>query len=99
MHPLIEFQYWTVTEFVRQLIEGNVISTIGDKNVDDLDKNVDDLDKKVLQWIERSYEKDFDVHDDGKLQDLTKEIFEQIVFLRLTGLLSGILSIHKFGKS
>ena len=92
MHPLIEFQYWTVTEFVRQLIEGNVISTIGDKDVVDLDK-------KVLQWIERSYEKDFNVHEDEKLQDLTKEIFDQVVLLRLTGLLSGILSIHKFGKS
>ena len=92
MHPLIEFQYWTVTEFIRQLIEGNVISTIGDKEVDELDK-------KIRQWIERSYEKDFDVHDDVMLQGLTKEIFDQIVFLRLTGVLSGILSIHKFGKS
>ena len=92
MHPLIEFQYWTVTEFIRQLIEGNVISTIGDKDVADLDK-------KVLQWIERSYEKDFNVHEDEMLQGLTKEIFDQIVFLRLTGVLSGILSIHKFGKS
>jgi hypothetical protein len=92
LHPLIEFQYWTVTEFIRQLIEGNVISTVGDKNVDDLDK-------KILQWIERSYEKDFNVHEDGKLQDLTREIFDQIVYLRLTGLLSGILSIHRFGKS
>ncbi len=92
MHPLIEFQYWTVTEFIRQLIEGNVISTIGDKDVADLDK-------KVLQWIERSYEKDFNVHEDEKLQGLTKEIFDQVVLLRLTGLLSGILSIHKFGKS
>ena len=92
MHPLIEFQYWTVTEFIRQLIEGNVISTIDDKEVDELDK-------KVLQWIERSDEKDFDVHDDVTLQGLTKEIFDQIVFLRLTGVLSGILSIHKFGKS
>jgi hypothetical protein len=92
MHPLIEFQYWTVTEFVRQLIEGNVISTIGDKEVNDLDK-------KILQWIERSYEKDFNVHEDGILHELTKEIFDQVVLLRLTGLLSGILSIHKFGKS
>ena len=92
MHPLIEFQYWTVTEFVRQLIEGNVISTIGDKDVADLDK-------KVRQWIERSYEKDFNVHEDEMLQGLTKEIFDQVVLLRLTGLLSGILSIHKFGKS
>ncbi len=92
MHPLIEFQYWTVTEFIRQLIEGNVISTIGDKDVADLDK-------KVLQWIERSYEKDFNVHEDEQLQGLTKEIFDQVVLLRLTGLLSGILSIHKFGKS
>jgi hypothetical protein len=92
MHPLIEFQYWTVTEFIRQLIEGNVISTIGDKDVADLDK-------KVLQWIERSYEKDFNVHEDEMLQGLTKEIFDQVVLLRLTGLLSGILSIHKFGKS
>ena len=92
MHPLIEFQYWTVTEFIRQLIEGNVISTIGDKDVADLDK-------KVLQWIERSYEKDFNVHEDEMLQGLTKEIFDQVVLLSLTGLLSGILSIHKFGKS
>ena len=92
MHPLIEFQYWTVTEFIRQLIEGNVISTIEDKEVDDLDK-------KVLQWIERSYERDFNVHEDEQLQVLTKEIFDQVVYLRLTGLLSGILSIHKFGKS
>jgi len=92
MHPLIEFQYWTVTEFIRQLIEGNVISTVGDKDVADLDK-------KVLQWIERSYEKDFNVHEDEMLQGLTKEIFDQVVLLRLTGLLSGILSIHKFGKS
>ena len=92
MHPLIEFQYWTVTEFIRQLIEGNVISTIGDKDVADLDK-------KVLQWIERSYEKDFNVHEDEMSQGLTKEIFDQVVMLRLTGLLSGILSIHKFGKS
>ena len=60
---------------------------------------MDDLDKKILQWIERSYEKDFNVHEDGKLQDLTREIFDQIVYLRLTGLLSGILSIHRFGKS
>lgn len=70
-------KYLTVTEFVRQLIEGNVISTIGDKDVDDLDK-------KVIQWIEQSYEKDFDVHEDGKLQDLIEEILDQIVFLRLT---------------
>ncbi len=92
MHPLIEFQYSTVNEFVRQVLEGNVISTIEDTNTDDLDI-------KVKEWIGKSYESEFDYNDDEKLQELTKEIFDKIVYLRLTGKLTGILSLHKFGKS
>ena len=30
MHPLIEFQYTTVNEFVKQVLEGNVLSSIED---------------------------------------------------------------------
>ncbi len=92
MHPLIEFQYWAVNEFVKQLLEGNVMSTIEDTNTDGLDI-------KVKEWIEKSYENDFDFNADDRLQKLTKEIFDRIVYLRLTGKLAGILSLQKFGKS
>ena len=92
MHSLIEFQYWTVNEFVKQVLEGNVISSIEDENTDNLDK-------KVSEWIANSYEEDFNFHESERLQKLTKEIFDQIVYLRLTGKLTGILSLHKFGKS
>jgi hypothetical protein len=92
MHPLIEFQYWAVNEFVKQVLEGNVISTIEDTNTDDLDV-------KVKEWIDKSYESDFDYNEDEELQKLTKEIFDQILYLRLTGKLTGILSLQKFGKS
>jgi hypothetical protein len=92
MHPLIEFQYWTVNEFVKQVLEGNVISTIEDTNTDGLDV-------KVKEWIDKSYESDFDYNEDEELQKLTKEIFDQILYLRLTGKLTGILSLQKFGKS
>ena len=89
MDSLIVLQYQTVTDFVNQLINGNIISSVGDKNMDDIDK-------KILKWLERNYEKNFSIREDDELQKLTKEIFDQIVYLRLTGLLSGILSIPKF---
>jgi hypothetical protein len=92
MHPLIEFQYSTVNEFVKQVLEGNVISAIEDTNTDGLDV-------KVKEWIDKSYESDFDYDEDERLQKLTKEIFDQILYLRLTGKLTGILSLQKFGKS
>jgi hypothetical protein len=92
MHPLIEFQYCTVNEFVKQVLEGNVISTIEDTNTDGLDV-------KVKEWIDNSYESDFDYSEDERLQKLTKEIFDRILYLRLTGKLTGILSLQKFGKS
>jgi hypothetical protein len=91
MLPLIEFQYWAVNEFVKQVLEGNVISTIEDTNTDGLDV-------KVKEWIDKSYERDFDYNKDEGLQKLTKEIFDRILYLRLTGKLTGILSLQKFGK-
>ena len=94
MHPLIEFQYGTVNEFVRQVLEGNVLSTIED-NYGELNN----LYKKINEWINKSYENDFDFNDDENLKQLTKDIFDQIIYLRLTGKLTGILSLHKFGKS
>ncbi len=92
MHSLIDFQYGTVNEFVKQVLEGNVISSIEDDNSGDLVK-------KVREWINNNYEEDFNFHESERLQKLTKEIFDEIVFLRLTGKLTGILSLHKFGKS
>jgi hypothetical protein len=92
MHSLIEFQYWTVNEFVKQVLEGNVISSIeGEKTGDFV--------KKVNEWIDNNYNEDFNFHESERLQKLTKEIFDEIVYLRLTGNLTGILSLHKFGKS
>jgi hypothetical protein len=81
-----------VNEFVKQVLEGNVISTIEDTNTDGLDV-------KVKEWIDKSYESDFDYSEDKELQKLTIEIFDQILYLRLTGKLTGILSLQKFGKS
>jgi hypothetical protein len=94
MHQLIEFQYSTVNEFVRQVLEGNVLSTIED-NYGELNN----LYKKINEWINKSYENDFDFNNDENLKQITKDIFDQIIYLRLTGKLTGILSLHKFGKS
>jgi hypothetical protein len=94
MHQLIEFQYSTVNEFVRQVLEGNVLSTIED-NYGELNN----LYKKINEWINKSYENDFDFNSDENLKQITKDIFDQIIYLRLTGKLTGILSLHKFGKS
>ncbi|MBA3978127.1 MAG: hypothetical protein H0X50_08070 [Nitrosopumilus sp.] len=92
MHSLIEFQYGTVNEFVKQVLEGNVISSIEDDSTDGLDK-------KVSEWIDNNYEEDFNFHESERLQKITKEIFDRIVYLRLTGKLTGIIPLHKFGKS
>lgn len=92
MHSLIEFKYWAVNEFVKQVLEGNVISSIEDENVNDIDK-------KVSEWIDENYEADFDFHENEKLQKRTKEIFDLIVYLRLTGKLTGIIPLHRFGKT
>ncbi|HEY6536859.1 MAG TPA: hypothetical protein VIY08_13845 [Candidatus Nitrosocosmicus sp.] len=94
MHPLIEFQYTTVNEFVKQVLEGNVLSSIEDSYPE-----LHNLYTKVNEWIDASYANDFNLHEDEKLQQLTKFIFDQILYLRLTGKLTGILSLHKFGKS
>ncbi len=92
MNSLIEFQYGTVHEYVKQVLEGNVISSIEDDNTDGLDK-------KVSEWIDNNYKTDFNFHESEILQNLTKEIFDRIVYLRLTGKLTGIIPLHKFGKS
>jgi hypothetical protein len=92
MKPLIDFQFWTVNEFVKQVIEGNIILTIDEKSVDGLDK-------KIGEWIEEIYKIDFDLYDNKNAQNLTRFIFEKILFLRLTGKLTGILSAHEFGRS
>ena len=57
-----------MNEFDKQVLEGNVISTIEDTNTDGLDV-------KVKEWIDKSYESDFDYNEDEGLQKFTKEIF------------------------
>ncbi|MDQ4074076.1 MAG: hypothetical protein M3162_07200 [Thermoproteota archaeon] len=91
MKSLIEFQFYTVYEFVKQVIEGNIILTIEEKDLDGLDK-------KVREWIVEIYKNDFDLDGNKNVQDLTRMIFEKILFLRLTGRLTGILSAPEFGR-
>jgi len=65
-----------VNEFDKQVLEGNVISTIEDTNTDGLDV-------KVKEWIDKSYESDFDYSEDKELQKLTIEIFDQILLFKV----------------
>jgi hypothetical protein len=74
------------------VLEGNVISSIEDDNTDGLDK-------KVSEWIDNNYKTEFNFLESERLQKLTKEIFDRIVYLRLTGKLTGIIPLYKFGKS
>ena len=65
-----------MNEFDKQVLEGNVISTIEDTNTDGLDV-------KVKEWIDKSYESDFDYSEDKELQKLTIEIFDQILLFKV----------------
>ena len=94
MYSLIEFQYRTVNEFIKQVLEGYLMTSI-EENYSELN----DLNKKVKEWISISFELGFDYKNSETLQQITKDLFEQIIFLRLTGKITGILSLVEFGKS
>ena len=94
MYSLIEFQYRTVNEFIKQVLEGYLMTSI-EENYSELNN----LHKKTKEWISMSFELDFDYKNNEKLQQITKDLFEQVIYLRLTGKITGILSLVGFGKT
>jgi len=94
MYSLIDFQYITVNEFIKQVLGGYLMTSI-EENYSELNN----LHIKVKEWITMSFELDFNYKNNEKLQQITKDLFDQIIFLRLTGKLTGILSLVEFGKT
>jgi hypothetical protein len=94
MYSLIDFQYNTVNEFIKQVLGGYLLTSI-EENYSELNN----IQKKIKEWITMSFELDFNYKNNEKLQEITKDIFDQIIFLRLTGKLTGIISLLEFGKT
>ncbi len=94
MYSLIDFQYNTVNEFIRQVLGGYLLTSI-EENYSELNN----IQKKIKEWITMSFELDFNYKNNEKLQEITREIFDQIIFLRMTGKLTGIISLLEFCKT
>ena len=80
MYSQIDFQYNIVNEFIKQVLGGYLITSI-EENYSELNN----IHKKVKEWISMSFELDFNYKNNEKLQQITKDLFDQIIFLRLTG--------------
>jgi hypothetical protein len=93
MVSLIEFQYSTVNEFIKQVLGGYLIVSIEESY-----SELNNIYKKMNEWITMSFELDFNYKNNEKLQHITKELFDQIILLRLTGKITGILSLSEFDK-
>jgi hypothetical protein len=94
MYSQIDFQYNIVNEFIKQVLGGYLITSI-EENYSELNN----IHKKVKEWISMSFELDFNYKNNERLQQITKDLFDQIIFLRLTGKITGILSLVEFGKT
>ena len=94
MNSLIDFQYNTVNEFIKQVLGGYLLTSI-EENYSELNN----VHKKIKEWITMSFESDFNYKNNEKLQEITNDIFDQIIFLRLTGKLTGIIPLIEFGKA
>jgi hypothetical protein len=94
MYSQIDFQYNIVNEFIKQVLGGYLITSI-EENYSELNN----IHKKVKEWISMSFELDFNYKNNERLQQITKDLFDQIIFLRLTGKITGILSLAEFGKT
>ena len=73
-----------------------------DTYITSIEENYSELNnihKKVKEWISMSFELDFNYKNNERLQQITKDLFDQIIFLRLTGKITGILSLVEFGKT
>lgn len=94
MYSLIDFQYNTVNEFIKQVLGGYILMSI-EENYSELNS----LHINVKEWITMSFELNFNYKNNEKLKQITKDLFDQIIYLRLTGKLTGILSSVEFGKA
>lgn len=94
MQSIADFQYSIVHEFVKQVLEGFILSSIEETH-----HEFQNFYKKINEWISINYNNGFEYQNNEKIQQITKEIFNQILYFRLTGKLSGIISINKFGKN
>jgi hypothetical protein len=94
MNSQIDFQYNIVNEFIKQVLGGYLITSI-EENYSELNN----IHNKVKEWISMSFELDFNYKNNERLQQITKDLFDQIIFLRLTGKITGILSLVEFGKT
>jgi len=93
MYSPIDFQYNTVNEFIKQVLGGYILMSI-EENYSELNS----LYINIKEWITMSFELNFNYKNNEKLKQITKDLFDQIIYLRLTGKLTGILSSVEFSK-
>jgi|KBSMisStandDraft_5_1062788.scaffolds.fasta_scaffold102472_4 hypothetical protein len=93
MNSQIDFQYNTVNEFIKQVLGGYILMSI-EENYSELNN----LYINIKEWITMSFELNFNYKNNEKLKQITKDLFDQIIYLRLTGKLTGILSSVEFIK-
>jgi hypothetical protein len=93
MYSQIDFQYNTVNEFIKQVLGGYILMSI-EENYSELNS----LYINIKEWITMSFELNFNYKNNEKLKQITKDLFDQIIYLRLTGKLTGILSSVEFSK-
>jgi len=93
MYSQIDFQYNTVNEFIKQVLGGYILMSI-EENYSELNN----LYRNIKEWITMSFELNFNYKNNEKLKQITKDLFDQIIYLRLTGKLTGILSSVEFIK-
>jgi hypothetical protein len=93
MYSQIDFQYNTVNEFIKQVLGGYILMSI-EENYSELNN----LYINIKEWITMSFELNFNYKNNEKLKQITKDLFDQIIYLRLTGKITGILSSVEFSK-
>ena len=93
MYSPIDFQYNTVNEFIKQVLGVYILMSI-EENYSELNS----LCINIKEWITMSFELNFNYKNNEKLKQITKDLFDQIIYLRLTGKLTGILSSVEFSK-
>ena len=93
MYSPIDFQYNTVNEFIKQVLGGYILMSI-EENYSELNS----LCINIKEWITMSFELNFNYKNNEKLKQITKDLFDQIIYLRLTGKLTGILTSVEFSK-
>ncbi|MGN6822554.1 MAG: hypothetical protein ACTHJ7_07265 [Candidatus Nitrosocosmicus sp.] len=94
MNSITDFQFLTVNEFVKQVIEGYILSSIEETH-----SEFQNFYKNIREWLIMSYDNDFEYNNNEKIRQTTEEIFNQILYFRLTGKITGTISLKGYGKS